>query len=465
MWRGGWGGGRRGAGSRRASGVEDAGGAVHEAGGVGKLRERSRESRVPGIIIGTCRHVSARGPSGFVDEKRSFEGASCTGEKCEYRARELAFWLTGHRTRDPGPMRKQFGRVPIFGARKYPPRWMKKSGAVRGKSAPLFRLFCEHPLWSPRRRGTPRRARLGTARAHLRARTLALAQDLRRRDARTPDARHHDLRVRRNPRASGRVDGNLGACDASKIPRPRSDATGPRRRVEPRRAEPSAARRGPPPRVRARRRDALEPVRGGAARARLRRARARSVGRRRGSLAAAGLDRRGDPVPGPSPDAPPLTPPSPPRRPRRASRAPPGPPPRPASPRGASARSAGAPAPGSPRDPKVRQISPLARANDPRRALALKRGRRARSRVRARRARARPRLRLTRHPPRPSPRPALAGTAAFARARDVLKVRAPGRVRAASSRDFRTGVSARRATRPTRPCPLARAPKRSFATG
>ena len=39
---------------------------------------------------------------------------------------------------------------------------------------------------------------------------------------------------------------------------------GPRRRVEPRRAEPSAARRGPPPRARARRRDALEPVRGGA---------------------------------------------------------------------------------------------------------------------------------------------------------------------------------------------------------
>ena len=202
------------------------------------------------------------------------------------------------------------------------------------------------------------------------------------------------------------------------------------------------------------------------ARARLRRARARSVGRRRGSLAAAGLDRRVHPVPGPSPDAPPLTLPRLPPTPRRASRAPPGPPPRPASLRGASARSAGAPAPGSPRDPKVRNKSRLlARANDPRRALALKRGRRARSRVRARRARARPRPRLTRRPPRPSPRPALAGTAAFARARDVLKVRAPGRVRAASSRDFRTGVSARRATRPTRPCPLARAPKRSFATG
>ena len=343
---------------------------------------------------------------------------------------------------------------------------MKKSGAVRGKSAPLFRLFCEHPLWSPRRRGTPRRARLGTARAHLRARTLALAQDLRRRDARTPDARHHDLRVRRNPRASGRVDGNLGACDARQIiPRPRSDATGPRRRVEPRRAEPSAARRGPPPRVRARRRDALEPVRGGA-RARSPPPRPRAFRRTTPGFprrCRARPPRRTRPrtLPGrPAADPPP----SPPRRPRRASRAPPGPPPRPASPRGASARSAGAPAPGSPRDPKVRQISPLARANDPRRALALKRGRRARSRVRARRARARPRPRLTRHPPRPS-RPALAGTAAFARARDVLKVRAPGRVRAASSRDFRTGVSARRATRPTRPCPLARAPKRSFATG
>ena len=256
----------------------------------------------------TCRHVSARGPSGFVDEKRSFEGASCTGEKCEYRAQLLAFWLTGQRTRDPGPMRKQFGRVPIFGARKYPPRWMKKNRArFAGNRRHFFDFFA-----------SIRSGLLGDA-AHPaapasapRAHTSAHARSLSHRTSADATRAPPTPGTMTSAYAGTRALPGASTATSVRATRAKSLARGATRpgpgagssRAAPSRAPPGAGlRRGLERAAETR----SSPFAAAPARARLRRARARSVGRRRGSLAAAGLDRRVHPVPGPSPDAPPLT--------------------------------------------------------------------------------------------------------------------------------------------------------------